>query len=125
MLKVVVHGVITKLFPMKQSFLTKRKYFNGLVANDQGSKKFVSFNTALFDKMKKAQQDTSTVGVFSSDVKRSASSTDELEIVLNHMSDIVSSAKELKVDSTSQSNVSLSQLPFSNQSTCVNTHQSN
>uniref|UniRef100_A0A1X7VPM6 Uncharacterized protein n=1 Tax=Amphimedon queenslandica TaxID=400682 RepID=A0A1X7VPM6_AMPQE len=68
---------------------------------------------------------TSTVGVFSSDVKRSASSTDKLEIVVNHMSDIVSSAKKFKVDSTSQSDVSLSQLPFSNQSTCVITHQSN
>uniref|UniRef100_A0A1X7V345 Replication protein A OB domain-containing protein n=1 Tax=Amphimedon queenslandica TaxID=400682 RepID=A0A1X7V345_AMPQE len=73
--------------------------------------KHVSVSTALFEKMKKAQQDANAVGVFNCDVKRSALSTDELEIVLNHKSDIVSSSKKFKVDSTSQSNVSLSQLP--------------
>ena len=120
--KVVVHGVITKLSPMKQSSSTKRKYFDGLVTDDQGSKRFVSFNTTLFDKMKKAQQDTSAVGVFNCDVKRSALSTEELEIVLNHKSDIVSSPKKFKVDSTSQSNVSLSQLPVLAVNQLVSTH---
>ena len=50
---VVIHGVITKLLPMKQSPLTKRKYFDGLVTDDQWSKRFVSFNTTLFDKIRK------------------------------------------------------------------------
>uniref|UniRef100_A0A1X7T4H9 Uncharacterized protein n=1 Tax=Amphimedon queenslandica TaxID=400682 RepID=A0A1X7T4H9_AMPQE len=57
--KVVIHGVITKLSPMKQSSSSKRKYFDGWVTDDQGLKRFVSFSTALIDKMKKAQQDTS------------------------------------------------------------------
>ena len=120
--KVVVHGVITKLSPMKQSSSTKRKDCDGLVTDDRGSIRFVSFNTTLFDKMKKAQQDTIAVGVFNCDVKQSALSTDELEIVLSNKSDIVSSSKKFKVDSNSQSNVSLSQLPVLAVNQLVSTH---
>uniref|UniRef100_A0A1X7UPF3 Uncharacterized protein n=1 Tax=Amphimedon queenslandica TaxID=400682 RepID=A0A1X7UPF3_AMPQE len=93
----IIQGVVTKTSPMKLS-KTKRKYYFGTVLDKSSSKRFVSFNTAIFDKMKTFHESSKTIELQNCSVQRSSFNNAELEIMLNNKTNISPSPKKFKVE---------------------------
>uniref|UniRef100_A0A1X7U873 Replication protein A OB domain-containing protein n=1 Tax=Amphimedon queenslandica TaxID=400682 RepID=A0A1X7U873_AMPQE len=93
----IIHGVVTKISAMKLS-KTKRKYYFGTVSDESSSKRFLSFNTAIVDKMKTFHESSETVELQNCSVQRSSLHNAELEIMLNNKTNISPSPKKFKVD---------------------------
>ena len=94
-----IHGMVTKLSPLKESTRPRKKYFDGTFSDDSDTKRFVSFNTKLFQSMKEAKDCGASIALNKCSVKWSALNTQELEIVVSK-SEVMQSPKKFKCDST-------------------------
>ena len=91
-----IHGMITKLSPLKECTRHRKKYFDGNLSDDSDTKRFVSFNTKLFQSMKEAKDNSTSIALNKCSVKRSALNMEELEIVISDKSEIMHSPKKFK-----------------------------
>ena len=92
--------MITKLSPLKECARHRKKYFDGNLSDDSDTKRFVSFNTKLFQSMKEAKDNSTSIALNKCSVKRSALNMEELEIVISDKSEIMQSPKKFKCEST-------------------------
>ena len=58
--------------------------------------RFVSFNTGLFQAMKQAKEDGTTIALNKCSIKRSALNNEELEIIVSDKSEVMLSRKKFK-----------------------------
>ena len=64
-----IHGMVTKLSPLKESTRHCKKYFDGTFSDDSDTKRFVSFNTKLFQSMKEAKDSGASIALNKCSVK--------------------------------------------------------
>lgn len=91
-----VHGVMTKLSPMKSSTSGKSKYFSGELTDGGAKVRFVGFDSKLHERMSRFHEKKEAIALSNCEVKEGKYSSG-LEVVVRGSSELMASPKKFDV----------------------------